>query len=85
MGKINSPSVADAWKGWDIKEFLKGYFDIIKPTLLETIKKTGKEIGKFLVTALIGYITTQNPAYTGIVTLLGKGLLDIIEYGIKRK
>jgi hypothetical protein len=65
-GKVTSE--AFSFKGWTFKEWLKGNV------------KTIKELFKVGVPFVIGLITTHNPAWTAVITALGKLVLDSVEY-----
>ena len=58
-------------EGWKFKEWFKGN------------GKTIKEIVKVGVPLFIAWIATKNPALTAFFTLVGKLLLDTLEYYIK--
>lgn len=60
-----------SFKGWSLKEWVMGN------------GKTIKELIKVGVPFFIGIITTHNPAWTGIITVLGKLILDSVEYFLK--
>ena len=63
---IKSKSMS--FEGWTFKEFFKGNW------------KSIKEIIKVLIPLAIGWSTTNNPALTGLITVLGKSILDIGQY-----
>ena len=58
-------------KGWKFLEWFKGNW------------KTIKEIAKVGAPLLIGFLATNNPALIGLVTIVGKFLLDLGEYFVK--
>jgi len=64
--KIKSPSMS--LKGWDFMTWFKGNW------------KTIKEVGKVGIPFLLAGLATSNPALMGLLTVIGKGLLDIGEY-----
>lgn len=47
--------------------------------------KTIKEIAKWLVSYGISFVVSKNPAFEGLMTLLGKLALDSLEYYIKKR
>ena len=88
--KVISPSglkdPANGFKGWSFWEFLKGYFNIIKPTAVATILKTLKELVKFAVPAFISFATTNgNALLVTLATVFGKGILDLLDYWLQEK
>lgn len=68
--KVISP--AYSFKGWNISSWFLGNWTTIK------------EFGKVLVPALLAWAATNNPALTGIITIIGKFLLDCGEYYVKQ-
>jgi len=58
-------------EGWSFKEWFFGN------------GKTIKEIFKVALPLVIGWIITNNPTWTGVITLVGKLILDTLEYYIK--
>lgn len=58
-------------KGWTFKNWFVGNW------------KTIKELLKVGIPAAIGWATTNNPALTVVITLVGKLLLDTGEYFFK--
>jgi hypothetical protein len=59
------------FEGWNFKEWFFGN------------GKTIKEICKVGIPLMVGWVITYNPLYTTLITLLGKLLLDTVEYYIK--
>ena len=53
-----------SFKGWKIIEFLKG----------------NKEAIKIIVPAVISLLITQNLLAAGLGTIIGKGILDVVDY-----
>ena len=51
-------------EGWSLGKFIKG----------------NKEIIKIVIPAIIGWMTTSNPEMTGLITIVGKAMLDIVDY-----
>lgn len=58
--------------GYDFLEWLKGNL------------KTIKEIAKVGIPLLLAWIATKNPALIGLFTLVGKFILDGLEYWAKK-
>ncbi len=58
-------------KGWNFKQWFVGNWSTIKEGL------------KVAIPAFVGWITTHHPAYTGLVTVGGKFLIDLGEYYFK--
>jgi hypothetical protein len=74
MAKASQPVVVSpkfSLKGWKFGEWLKGNWATIK------------ELIKVGIPLLIGYVSTTNPALVGIITIVGKLILDTGEYYIK--
>ena len=67
MSKKSSMS----FKGWNFLEWLKGN------------QKTFKEVLKVGLPLLAGWMATADPRWTGFVGIVGKFLLDTIEYWVK--
>jgi len=55
-------------KGWQLKKWIFGNW------------KTIKEMLKVGVPLIIGWTATSNPELTGLITIVGKFLLDMGEY-----
>ena len=51
-------------EGWSLGKFIRG----------------NKEIIKIVVPFCISILTTNNPGSIGLITIIGKGLLDIVDY-----
>jgi len=47
--------------------------------------KSIKEIAKVGAPLLMGWLATQDPAWAGFITIVGKFLLDTAEYWIKQR
>jgi hypothetical protein len=58
-------------KGWNLADWFAGN------------GKTIKEIFKVGVPILVGWVTTHSPVYTTLITLVGKLVLDTLEYFVK--
>ena len=58
-------------KGWKFKEWLFGN------------GKTIKELAKVGIPAIIAWVATNSPTWTVIATLVGKLVLDTLEYYLK--
>jgi len=58
-------------KGWSFKEWFFGN------------GKTIKELAKVLIPLVLGWIATSNPVWTSVSVILGKLVLDTLEYYIK--
>jgi len=69
MTKITSEK--RSLKGWEFSKWFKGNW------------KTIKELLKVGIPAAIGWATTNNPALIGLITIVGKGLIDVGEYYFK--
>jgi len=87
--KVISPSLfkdpVNSMVGWNVKEFFNGYFNIIKPTLVQTLLKTFKELCKYIISAFVAYVVTKNPLWTVILTPIEKAILDMLDYALKEK
>ena len=64
---------AKSFKGWKFIEWLKGN------------EKTLKELIKVGVPLAIGWFATGNEILAGFITIVGKFLLDSLEYWVKEK
>lgn len=62
---------ARSFKGWNFLEWLKGNSTTIK------------EVVKVGVPLFVGWTATSNPAMSGFITIVGKFVLDVVEYWIK--
>ena len=60
-------------QGWELWQWIKGN------------GKTIKEILKVAVPAAVGWVATNSPELTVLVTLFGKFVLDVAEYYLKEK
>lgn len=69
--KVISP--AFSLTGWNFKDWLFGN------------AKTIKELVKVLVPLAAAWVSTKNPAFVVVITLLGKLILDTLEYYVKEK
>jgi hypothetical protein len=58
-------------KGWNLKDWFFGN------------GKSIKELAKVLVPLAITWVITNSPAWTAAVTIVGKLVLDTLEYYIK--
>lgn len=58
-----------SFEGWSLGRFVKGNKDIIK----------------IVIPFCISVITTNNPEMIGLMTIIGKGLFDIVEYYCKEQ
>lgn len=68
---VKEKSPANSLKGWNFQEWFVGNW------------KTLKELIKVGIPAIVGWVATQNPALTGVITVAGKLLLDTGEYYFK--
>lgn len=64
-------SEANSLEGWTLKKWFLGNW------------KTIKEVLKVGIPALVGWVTTTNPAFIGLITIGGKFLIDLGEYYVK--
>jgi len=62
-----------SFENWSFKEWLIGN------------KKSIKEVLKIGTPLIIGWITTQNPGLTGLITAGGKLVIDTAEYWFKQQ
>uniref|UniRef100_A0A6M3M4B2 Uncharacterized protein n=1 Tax=viral metagenome TaxID=1070528 RepID=A0A6M3M4B2_9ZZZZ len=59
---------ATGFAGWSFMGWLKGNY------------KTIKELVKVLTPLALGWAATSNPVYTGVITLVSKFVLDMVDY-----
>lgn len=69
--KVMSPKMS--LKSWSFKEWLKGNY------------KSVKEIIKVGLPLMIAWAQTNDPALVGLITIVGKFVMDIMEYYIKEQ
>ena len=69
----NTPSPSFSFQGWEFIEWLKGNWKDLKPII------------KIVAPAALVWWQTADPAMTGGLALIGKGLLDVVEYWIKQR
>ena len=67
---MNSP--ANSMKGYSFWKWFKGN------------GKTIKELFKVGVPLIISWLVTQNPAWTGVCTVIGKLIIDGVEFYFSR-
>lgn len=60
-------------EGWSLKEWFKGNF------------KSIKEVIKVGLPLMIAWAQTNDPAMVGLITILGKFIMDLGEYYIKEQ
>lgn len=58
-------------KGWKFSEWFKGNWSTLK------------ELGKVGAPLVLSFLLTNDPKLTGLVTIVGKFLLDVGEYYVK--
>ena len=78
--KSISPSFS--LKGWNVKQFLKGYLSVFVK-IVKLNSGAIKEGAKFIVPFVISKLTIQYPGAEYAVMIVGKGVLDIVEFYCK--
>lgn len=76
--KAKSPK--RSFKGWKLSAWAKGNADLVIPS-----SSTVKEYVKLLIPLLIAYFVTQNWVVSGFDGILGKFVLDSVEYWWKER
>lgn len=64
-------SPANSLKGWTLKAWFLGNW------------KTIKEMLKLIIPAAIGWATTNDPEMVGLITIVGKFIIDVGTYYFK--
>jgi len=73
MAKKKEQSPAWSFKNWNISEFLKGNW------------KSIKELLKWGTPLALSWLATNKPEYVIPLTIVGKAILDMLEYFVKQK
>lgn len=83
MAKKTNMSESFSFKGWNYKEFFKGYFSIFSK-IIKLNSGAIKEGAKFIVPFILAKLTVQYPGAEYAITIIGKGALDILEFYVKK-
>ena len=69
------------FKDWNVWQWLKG---VIPVTTIDSLKKGLKECVKYVVAGIFSLLMTKYPVYAGVLTIVSKSVLDIVDYWINK-